>query len=97
MTGLSADTHLQKLVEKVMAASAGEELLGLLQLPQLHSHQAQTGIRLCHSVKLPALTHVEHFTDCAFKPRCPVSHNWLHTPDCKVLNGSEWVKTAYWD
>jgi hypothetical protein len=23
---------------------------------------------------------------CAFKPGCLMSHNWLHTPDCKVLN-----------
>ena len=23
---------------------------------------------------------------CPFKPRCLTSHNWLHTPDCKVLN-----------
>ena len=22
---------------------------------------------------------------CAFKPGCLMSHNWLHTPDCKVL------------
>jgi len=57
--GLSADAHLQELVEKVMAASAGEELLGLLHLPQLHSHQAQPGIRLCHSAKLPALIHAK--------------------------------------
>ena len=24
---------------------------------------------------------------CAFKPGCLMSHNWLHTPDYKVLNG----------
>jgi hypothetical protein len=23
---------------------------------------------------------------CAFKPGCLMSHNWLHTPDCKVSN-----------
>lgn len=52
----SAGTHLEELVEQVRAGSAGEQLLGLLQLPQLHGHQAQPGIRLCHSAKLPALT-----------------------------------------
>lgn len=28
---------------------------------------------------------VERIT-CAFKPGCLLSHNWLHTPDCKVSN-----------
>jgi len=31
---------------------------------------------------------------CAFKPGCLMSHNWLHTPDCKVLNENE---TGVWD
>jgi len=26
---------------------------------------------------------------CAFKPGCLASHNWLHTPDCKISNGKK--------
>ena len=26
---------------------------------------------------------------CAFKPGCLMSHNWLHTPDCKVSNEND--------
>jgi hypothetical protein len=37
--------------------------------PQQNSHQL-------------GLSHTTY--TCAFKPGCLTSHNWLHTPDCKV-------------
>ncbi len=30
------------------------------------------------------------FYTCAFKPGCLMSHNWLHSPDCKVSNEMKW-------
>ncbi len=57
-------------------------------------HQAKMAARqrklLLHTSAEPALVSC-HSADwckytCAYKPGCLVSHNWLHTPDCKVLN-----------
>ncbi len=34
---------------------------------------------------------------CAFKPGCLMSHNWLHTPDCKLKNENEIpVEVPFW-
>ena len=39
------------------------------------------------SSRIPTSLVLLHTTyTCAFKPGCRMSHNWLHTPDCKVLN-----------
>jgi len=39
------------------------------------------------SSRIPTSLVLLHTTyTCAFKPGCLMSHNWLHTPDCKVLN-----------
>ena len=42
------------------------------------SEVASTSVMLCCT-----LVHTTY--TCAFKPGCLMSHNWLHTPDCKVL------------
>ena len=37
--------------------------------------------------RTPTSLVLSHTTyTCAFKPGYLMSHNWLHTPDCKVLN-----------
>jgi len=37
--------------------------------------------------RIPTSLVLLHTTyTCAFKSGCLMSHNWLHTPDCKVLN-----------
>ena len=42
------------------------------------------------SSRIPTSLVLFHTTyTCAFKPGCLMSHNWLHTPDCKVLNENE--------
>jgi len=39
------------------------------------------------SSRIPISLVLLHTTyTCASKPGCLMSHNWLHTPDCKVLN-----------
>jgi len=39
------------------------------------------------SSRIPTSLVLLHTTyTCAFKPGCLMSHNWLHTPDYKVLN-----------
>ena len=39
------------------------------------------------SNRTPTSLVLSHTTyTCAFKPGCLISHNWLHTPDCKVQN-----------
>ena len=53
------------------------------------SHRTLTSLILSHTT----------YT-CAFQPGCLMSHNWLHTPDCKVLNecaNQSWhlLPTAY--
>ncbi len=46
----------------------------------------QRDLRLFSS-RIPTSLVLLHTTyTCAFKPGCLMSHNWLHTPDCKVLN-----------
>jgi len=42
------------------------------------------------SNRTPTSLVLSHTTyTCAFKPGCLISHNWLHTPDCKVRNENE--------
>ena len=46
--------------------------------------------RVCRHSCMQAVEveHEQHFLFSAFiqQPGCLMSHNWLHTPDCKVLN-----------
>ena len=47
------------------------------------------------SSRIPTSLVLLHTTyTCALKPGCLMSHNWLHTPDCKVLNE---MKEADWE
>ena len=40
--------------------------------------------------RTPTSLVLSHTTyTCAFKPGCLMSHNWLHTPDCKVSNEND--------
>ena len=49
-----------------------------------------TGTLGSFSNRTPTSLFLLHTTlTCAFKPGCLMSHDWLHTPDCKIYNEEE--------
>ena len=42
--------------------------------------------QLCNGSTSHQLVFLHTTYTCAFKPGCLMSHNWLHTPDCKLCN-----------
>ena len=57
------------------------------QIPRYLAQTTNNGTLGSFSSRIPTSLVLLHTTyTCTFKPGCLMSHNWLHTPDCKVLN-----------
>ena len=66
--------------------------------PHTLIHTSHDILQLCVVLHIGLLPVTQNFINlllslhgkqtCAFKPGCLMSHSWLHTPDCKVSNGT---------
>ncbi len=86
----------QRICRHCSMQAVEDEQHSFLTAPFTASLQVSTSHYLAHTTNngtlgsflngTPTSLVLSHTTyTCAFKPGCLMSHNWLHTPECKVL------------